>query len=116
MNARTERVRDLILQNRRVAIDEVAPQLQNSRGSAYEIIHNRLTFHRVIARRVPEQPKELHEEKRLEICKRFLDSCGAESDHFLERIVTEEETWIQNYEPESKCQRMEWKYPHSPEK
>jgi hypothetical protein len=33
----------------------------------------------------------------------FLDSCGAEGDHFLERIVTEDETCIDRYEPESKC-------------
>ena len=39
---KTERVRDVILQNRRVATDEVAHQLQNSHGSAHEIIHNSL--------------------------------------------------------------------------
>jgi hypothetical protein len=65
---------------------------------------------------VPEQLKELHEEKCLEICKLFLDSCGAKGDNFLERIVTEDETWIHHYEPESKCQGMKWKYPHSPAK
>jgi hypothetical protein len=69
-DTKTERVRDMILQNRRVAIDEVAHQLQISHGSAYEIIHNRLAFHKVGARRVPEQIKELHEENHLEICKR----------------------------------------------
>ena len=115
-DTKMETVRDLMLQNRRVAIDEVVHQLQISHGSAYEIIHNRLTFHKVSARRVPEQLKELHEEKRLEICKRFLDSCGAEGDHFLERIVTENETWIHHFESESKCQSMEWKHAHSPAK
>jgi hypothetical protein len=39
----------MILQNRRVAFDEVAHQLQIIRGSAYEIIHNRLAFHKVCA-------------------------------------------------------------------
>jgi hypothetical protein len=108
-DTKTETVRDIILQNRLVAIDEVAHQLQISHGSAYEIIHNRLTPHKVSARRVPEQLKELHEEKRLEICKRFLDSCGVEGDHFLEIILTEDETWIHQFEPEStcKCQSME---------
>jgi len=89
----------MILQNRWVAIDEVAHQLQISHGSAYEIFHNRLAFHKVSARRVPEQLKELHEGKRLEICKLFLDSCGAGCDHFLERNVTEDETRIHHYEP-----------------
>jgi hypothetical protein len=42
-----------------------------------------------------------------------LNSCGAEGDHILDRIVTEDETWIHHYEPESKFQSMEWKHPHS---
>jgi hypothetical protein len=76
-----ETVRDIILQNRRVSFNEVAQELQISHGLAYEITHKRLTFLKVSARRVPEQLEELHEEKRLEICKRFLDSCGAEGEH-----------------------------------
>jgi len=94
----------------------VAHQLQNSHGSAYEIIRNRLAFHKVSARRVSEQLKELHEENNFDICKRFLDRCVVEGDHFLERIVTEDETWIHHYEPESKYQSMECKHPHSPAK
>jgi hypothetical protein len=43
------RVYGMILQNRRVAVDEVAHQLQIIRGSAYEIIHNRLALHKVCA-------------------------------------------------------------------
>jgi hypothetical protein len=39
----------MILQNRRVTVDEVAHQPQIIRGSAYEIIHNRLAFHEVCA-------------------------------------------------------------------
>ena len=115
-DTKTETARDTILQNRPVAIGEVAHQLRNSHGSAYEIIRNRLAFHKVSARRVPEQLKELHEENHLDICKRFLDSYGVEGDHFLERIVTEDETWIHYYKPESKCQSMECKHPHSPAK
>jgi hypothetical protein len=51
----TERVRDTILLDRRLTIDEVANRLQISHGSAYEIIHNRLGFHKVCARWVPKQ-------------------------------------------------------------
>jgi hypothetical protein len=46
-DANTVQVFDIILQNRRVTIDEVAHKLQISHGSAYEIIHNRLAVHRV---------------------------------------------------------------------
>jgi hypothetical protein len=36
----------MILQNRRVTTDEVAHQLQISHGTAHEISHNRLAFHK----------------------------------------------------------------------
>jgi ribosomal protein S25 len=39
----------MILQNRWVTIYEVAHQLQISLGSAYEIIHNMLAFHKACA-------------------------------------------------------------------
>jgi hypothetical protein len=48
-DADAERVYSMILQNRRVTADEVTHQLQIIRGSAYEIIHNRLSFHKVCA-------------------------------------------------------------------
>ena len=115
-DTKTERVRDTILQNRRVAIGEVAYQLQNSHGSAYEIIRRRLASHKVSARRVPGQLKELHEKNHLDICKRFLDSYAVEVDHFLERIVTEDEAWVHHYEPESKCQSGKCEHAHSPVK
>jgi hypothetical protein len=37
----------MTLENRRVTVDEVAHQLQIIRGSACEIIYNRLAFHKV---------------------------------------------------------------------
>jgi len=44
-----DRVYCMILQNRQVTVDEVAHQVQISRGSAYESINNRLAFHKVCA-------------------------------------------------------------------
>jgi hypothetical protein len=48
-DANTEQVCDVILQNRRVTIDEVPHKLEISHGSAYEIIHNRPAFCKVCA-------------------------------------------------------------------
>jgi hypothetical protein len=58
----------------------------------------------------------LHKEKHLDICKGLLDCYGAEGDHFLERIVTGNETWNHHYEPKSKHQSMDKKHRHSPTK
>jgi len=94
-------VHDMILQNRWLTTDKVAHQPQIFHGSAYEIIHNRLAFHKVCAWWFPKQLTELHKEKCLDICKWLLDRYGAEGDHFLEWIIKGDETWIHRIEPES---------------
>ena len=64
----TERLRYLVLLDRRLTIDEVPNRLQNSHGSAYEIIHNRIGFHKDCARWFPKQLTMLHKQMRLDIC------------------------------------------------
>jgi hypothetical protein len=54
--------------------------------SAYETTNNRLAFHKVCARWAPNQLKEMHKQKRLDVFKKVLDRYGGEGD-FLERIV-----------------------------
>ena len=103
----------MVLLDRRLTIDEVANRLQISHGSAYEIIHNRLGFHKVCARWVTKQLTTLHKQTRLEICQQNFD-CYVKGDALLDRIITGDESWVHHYEPECKRQSMEWKLPHSP--
>jgi hypothetical protein len=42
-----ERARELILQNRRVTVDEISKQLNIGVGSAYSVVHDNLQFHSV---------------------------------------------------------------------
>ena len=109
-----ERAHDMVLLDRRVSIDEVARVLQISHGSAYKMMHKKLRFHKVCARWVPKQLTELHKQMHVDICRKHLDHYGNERDIFLDRIITGDETWVHHYEPESKQQIMEWKYPQLP--
>jgi len=89
----------------------VANCLQISHGSAYDIIHNRLRFHKDCARCIPKQLTMLHKQTRLDICQQNLDRYDKQGDAFLDRIITPDETWVHHYEPECKRQIMEWKHP-----
>jgi hypothetical protein len=104
----------MILLNKWVTVDKGANQVEISHGSAYEIIHNRLGFHKVCAQWVPKQLTESQKQKHLDICIQLLDHFGNEGDLFLERIVMGDETWIHPYKPQSKCQNMEWKHRYLP--
>ena len=111
-----QQAREMVLANRRVAIDELACSLQISHGSTYRIIHDELSFHKVCARWVPRELTAELKRKRVENCQHLLDRYNIEGEEILSRIVTGDEKWVHHYEPESKRQRMEWKHPGSPEK
>ena len=104
----------MVLLDRRLTIDEVTNCLQISHGSAYEIIHNRLGFHKVCARWIPKQLTMLHKQTRLDICQQNLDRYEKEGDAFLDRIITGDETWVHHYEPECKRLSTERKHLQSP--
>jgi hypothetical protein len=97
-----------------VTIEETANHLQISNGSAYEIHHNGLGFHKVGARWVPKQHTMLHEQMQLDICQQHLERYGNESDAFSDKIITDDETWIRHCKPESKLQSIQCIYPQSP--
>ena len=65
------------------------------------------------ARWVPRQLTEAHKQSRLEACSELLEYCHSDKT-FLQRIVTEDETWVHHFEPESKRASMEWRHPTSP--
>ena len=111
-----QQAREMVLANWRVAISEVACSLQISHGSAYQIIHDELGFHKVCARWVPRELTAEHKRKRVEICQHLLNRYNNEGKEFLSRILTGDEMWVHHYEPESKRQSMEWKHLGSPVK
>ena len=92
-----EHAHDMVLLDRQVTIDEVAHVLQIHHGSAYELMHNKLGFHEICARWVPEQFTEVHKQTHVDIYQKHLDCYGNERDIFLERINTGDETWVHHY-------------------
>ena len=90
------RPRDMILLGIQATIDEVAHVLQISNGSAYEIMHNKLGFHKVCARGVAKKLTEMHKQTRMDICQKHLDCYSNERDIFLDRIIIGDETYVHN--------------------
>jgi hypothetical protein len=69
-----------------VTADEMAKGLQISHGSAYEIFHNTLGFHKICAGWVPKQLAMLYNQMPLDNYQQHLDRYGNECDAFLDRI------------------------------
>ncbi|BFZ13665.1 hypothetical protein BsWGS_16704 [Bradybaena similaris] len=57
-----------------------------------------------------------HKQRRVELSQQCLSRYEKDGDEFLKKVVTCDETWVCQYEPESKRQSMEWKHVGSPVK
>ena len=77
-------------------------------GSAHSILHNNLCLSKLLARWVP---KALHPNQlnlRSELSMATLLKIEADEDHFFDRIITGDETWVYQYDPETKQQSKQW--------
>ena len=125
-----KRVNELIRQDRRLKLHEIASSLEILETSAHRIVFDELGYRKVSARWVPKQLTDNHKEQRLDICRELLRSKSSRRVHghtanaggdflgydvtFLDSIVTGDETWLHHCTPETKQDSMTWKHPSSP--
>lgn len=109
-----EAVDNLIRQNRRFTIDEIASEVSISHGSVSTIIHEQLGYRKVYARWVPRGLTPEMKEARVEACQENLNRFEKEGQAFLDRIVTTDESWVHHFTPESKMASKEWRHSFSP--
>jgi histone-lysine N-methyltransferase SETMAR len=104
------RVQALIEEDRRVGVAYIAEVLGISMGSVHHILVEEINLSKLCARWVPRLLTPLQKEARVIIAKKNI-SLIDKDPHFLERIVTVDETWVHHYDPESKEQSKQW-LPH----
>jgi hypothetical protein len=109
-----QRSKDIIRTDRRVTIDAVATAIGCSHGWAYNMMHERLGFHKVCSHWVPRQLRQQHKSQRMGLSLQQLQCYQDKGDDMLSRIVTGEEFWVHHYEPEMKRASMQRKKPASP--
>ena len=107
-------VEAIVKENRRVTVHEIAAHLDMSHGSAHHIVHDVLQFLKMSARWVPRQLTAELKERRVDACQELLKRFVAESDGFLGRTVTGDETWVHYHQPETKNVSKEWRHTSSP--
>ncbi|GFR66821.1 histone-lysine N-methyltransferase SETMAR [Elysia marginata] len=126
-----KRVDELIRQDRRLKLHEIASSLEILETSAHRIVFDELGHRKVSARWVPKRLTDNHKEQRLDICRELLrrsksslrvhgHTANAGGDFlgydvtFLDSIVTGDETWLHHCTPETKQDSNTWNHPSSP--
>ena len=63
---------------------------------------------KVYARWIPRVLKQEERDRRVRDSRAFIRRAEQEGDMFLQRIITTDETWLHNYDPETKEQPAVW--------
>ena len=103
-----ERVRELLKQNHRVTYEEIQESLGIHAQATNTILHDHLKVRKVCARWVPHLLTPIEKEVRVDWCRSML--AKYENSNLWQRseIVTGDETWIYQYDPETKQQSKVW--------
>jgi len=108
-----ERVRKMLAQDRRVTLRLMAEETGISKDTVHTIIREDLGKRKICSRFVPHKLTEERKAKRMETSGDFI-TMSDKVPSFLRTIVTGDETWCYQFDPESKRQSMEWRSPSSP--
>jgi len=80
------------------------------RVTVRKILTEDLDMRKVCAKIVPKELTEEQEQRRVTICQDLLER----QDDILDHVITGDETWAYQYDPETKRQSAHWKIANSP--
>jgi histone-lysine N-methyltransferase SETMAR len=72
------------------------------------ILHEELDTKKLCARRVPRLLTSDQKRTRMKISEQCLERFNKNTNDFVRRFITMDETWIHRYTPESKQQSKQW--------
>ena len=93
-------------ENRRLTVRSIAEQVNIDRETVRKILTEDLDMRKVCAKMVPKELTEEQKQRRVTILER--------QDDILGHVITGDETWVYQYDPEMKQQSAQWKTANSP--
>lgn len=102
-----EKVKEIVLSDRRLKVREIAEASGIPKSSVFRILHEDLGMKKLCARWVPRLLTDLHKENRVTTSKQCLALINS-NPNFFSQLITMDETWLHHYTPETKQQSMQW--------
>jgi len=81
----------------------ISSELNLNRFTVHQILTQDLDMRKVCAKMVPKNLTTEHKAKRRDVCLDLLDRLEREPE-FFSRVITGDESWILDYDPETKRQ------------
>ena len=87
-------------ENRRLTVRSIAEQVNIDRETVRKILTEDLDIRKVCAKMVPKELTEEQKQRRVTICQDLMER----QEDILGRVITGDETWLYQYDPETKRQ------------
>ena len=100
----------IVRENRRLTVRSTAEQVNIDRETVRKILTKDLDMRKVCAKMVPTELTEEQKQRRVTICQDLLER----QDDILDCVITGNETWFYQYDPETRQQSAQWKTANSP--
>jgi len=105
-----EKVAEFVKSSKKSSVKFMEMELGIPQTIVYRILTEKLGLRKVNSKFVPHQLKDEQKMKRMEHCQCIIKE-ARKDENFLKTIVTGDETWCFQYDPETKRQSAEWR-PH----
>ena len=109
------KVREVIRSNRRLTVREVAEEVNISKTMCHEILAENLGTHRIAAKFVPHLLTDDQNQNRVDVSQELLDRVNG-NYKFLKNVIAGDDTWLYEYDVETKVQSSQWVSKISPRK
>ena len=100
--------------DRRQDLRSIASEVGISFGAVQLILTNILGMLKLSAGWVRQMLTDDKKRTWLDIHSHLLSLYEDDHGNFIKRVVTQDETWVHHFDPESKMQSKQWKHPGSP--
>jgi histone-lysine N-methyltransferase SETMAR len=103
-----EHVHDMVLDDRRMQVREIAVTIGISKERVGYILHEELIMKMLCAIWVPRLLTAVQKHTCMKSSEQCLERFNKNKTNFMRRFITRDETWIHHYTPESKQQSKQW--------
>ncbi|GFW15117.1 HTH_48 domain-containing protein [Trichonephila clavipes] len=108
-----QRVRHLLNTDRRLTVRMIAEQPGMDKMVAHKIISEGVGIRKICAKLVPKVLTDVQKQNREAVSKDLLERIQ-EDPHFFDNIITGDESWFFQYDPQTKIRATDGTLPHSP--
>ena len=102
-------IRQIARENRWLTIRSIAERVSIDRETVRKVLTEVLDMRKVCVKIVPKELTEEQKQRRVTYCQDLLKR----QDDILGRVITGDETWVYQYDPETKRQSAQWKTANS---